>query len=322
MQLDEALRILGLTDGSTVEEIDRAYRDVMRREHPDIGGSQEQAVQINLARDTARKAAQKSADRAKYAAEHEAVQPAKHKKVLMPEFTMSPHGQETREILTEMLQTRVRPYRLASILCAALCLVLAAVAIVTSPGVDFDKALHHSLMWTLLFGLPALICAYYCSAMIGEVQRVGRQVSELSELLQNPAGIKILIDDLLPQLKDQPAVGRKKLEEDVDRTMRSSLRTLQFDYERAGNQRLTRAQIRALAYAVSESEPKWQTLLAGVIDQSNKKARGLHDFGRVFVAKGLEDGFVEERQSMLRGALWIGYKVTDVALERATTIAL
>lgn len=320
MQLEEALEILGVSADATTEEIDRAYRDIMRQEHPDIGGSAERAVQINLARTVARKAARKAADRAKYAAEHAAVQPVRHKKEKQAEFEKIPHGGETRQILSELLESRSRPYREASIFCGALCLGLAFAAIAASPGVDFATNLHHSLKWTLLFGLPALICAYYCSAMIGEVQRTGRRVSTLSDLLQNPAGVKILIDDLLADLKDQPAVGRRKLEEDIDRTTRVSLRTLQFDHDRASRRRLSRSQIKALAFAVSENTPKWQTLLASVIDRSHKRARAQQGFGRVFVAKGLEDGFVEERQGMMRGALWIGYKITDVRLTPATAV--
>jgi len=319
MHLDEALKILGVSSDATIEEIDRAYREVMRREHPDIGGSAEQAIQINLARTVARKAARKAADRAKYAAEHAAVQPTKHKGVSQPDFQKNPLGGETRHILSEMLENRARPFRLASLLCGALCLALAVIAIITSPGVDFARSLHHSLKWTLLFGLPALICGYYCSAMIGEIQRAGRRISALSDLLQNPAGVKILIDDLLPGLKNQPAVGRKKLEEDVDHAARVALPTLLLEQERGVRGRLSRSQIAALVFAVSERQPIWQTALGNIINRSNKRPRGMHDFGRLFVAKGLEDGFVEERQSSLRGMPWTGYKITEIALEPATT---
>ena len=50
-RLRRASRTLGIPVGASREEILRAHRQLMAREHPDAGGSDERAAQINAARD-------------------------------------------------------------------------------------------------------------------------------------------------------------------------------------------------------------------------------------------------------------------------------
>jgi DnaJ-domain-containing protein 1 len=47
----EALRILGLAEGATEDEIRRAYHHLIASLHPDLGGSAFLAAQVNRARD-------------------------------------------------------------------------------------------------------------------------------------------------------------------------------------------------------------------------------------------------------------------------------
>jgi len=49
--LSEARSILGVTETATREEIEDAYRRLMRRAHPDQGGTTGLAAQLNAARD-------------------------------------------------------------------------------------------------------------------------------------------------------------------------------------------------------------------------------------------------------------------------------
>lgn len=51
MNLAEARSILGVEEGATVEEIKIAYARLMRQAHPDHGGSDGLAAQLNAARD-------------------------------------------------------------------------------------------------------------------------------------------------------------------------------------------------------------------------------------------------------------------------------
>lgn len=51
MALSEARSILGVAEGATVEEIKAAYARLMRQAHPDHGGSDGLAAQLNAARD-------------------------------------------------------------------------------------------------------------------------------------------------------------------------------------------------------------------------------------------------------------------------------
>ena len=51
MGRDEALQILGLKPGATEAEIREAHHRLMRRAHPDVGGSEWIASRINQARD-------------------------------------------------------------------------------------------------------------------------------------------------------------------------------------------------------------------------------------------------------------------------------
>lgn len=51
MTRDEALLVLGLRSGATVDDIKRAHRELMQRFHPDHGGTDYMAAKINQAKD-------------------------------------------------------------------------------------------------------------------------------------------------------------------------------------------------------------------------------------------------------------------------------
>ena len=51
MSREQALKILGLMDGATRKEITMAYKRLMQKLHPDRGGSQVLAAEVNRARD-------------------------------------------------------------------------------------------------------------------------------------------------------------------------------------------------------------------------------------------------------------------------------
>jgi len=51
MAREEALQILGIKDGATEDEIRAAYRRLMSRLHPDMGGTDYLAAKVNMAKD-------------------------------------------------------------------------------------------------------------------------------------------------------------------------------------------------------------------------------------------------------------------------------
>ena len=51
MTVEQAIEILELRPGATEEEIRAAYNRLMQRVHPDLGGSNYFAKQLNAARD-------------------------------------------------------------------------------------------------------------------------------------------------------------------------------------------------------------------------------------------------------------------------------
>ena len=51
LSVDQALEILGLKAGATEQQIQAAYNRLMKRVHPDVGGSNFFAKQLNEARD-------------------------------------------------------------------------------------------------------------------------------------------------------------------------------------------------------------------------------------------------------------------------------
>jgi hypothetical protein len=51
----QAFEILGLKAGANKEQIDAAYHRLIKRMHPDVGGSSFLAKQLNVARDALRK---------------------------------------------------------------------------------------------------------------------------------------------------------------------------------------------------------------------------------------------------------------------------
>ncbi len=51
MSRDEALAVLGLSEGATPDEIKAAHRRLIQRVHPDVGGSADLAARINRAKD-------------------------------------------------------------------------------------------------------------------------------------------------------------------------------------------------------------------------------------------------------------------------------
>jgi hypothetical protein len=51
MSRDEAYRVLNLKPGASKQDIRRAYRELMKRLHPDMGGSDHFAAQLNEAKD-------------------------------------------------------------------------------------------------------------------------------------------------------------------------------------------------------------------------------------------------------------------------------
>jgi DnaJ family protein C protein 19 len=52
MPAEDARRLLGVTEGATLQEIRDAHRRLIARVHPDAGGSAELAHRVNAARDT------------------------------------------------------------------------------------------------------------------------------------------------------------------------------------------------------------------------------------------------------------------------------
>ncbi|HEU0134109.1 MAG TPA: DnaJ domain-containing protein [Allosphingosinicella sp.] len=52
MPVADARRLLGVSEGATLQEIRDAHRRLIARVHPDIGGSAELANRVNAARDT------------------------------------------------------------------------------------------------------------------------------------------------------------------------------------------------------------------------------------------------------------------------------
>ena len=51
MSADEACEILAVEPGATAEDIESAYRRVMKSAHPDHGGSDWMAAKVNQAKD-------------------------------------------------------------------------------------------------------------------------------------------------------------------------------------------------------------------------------------------------------------------------------
>ena len=51
MTRHEALQVLGLDEHATAEDVQREYRRLMRKVHPDLGGSGYLAAKLNEAKD-------------------------------------------------------------------------------------------------------------------------------------------------------------------------------------------------------------------------------------------------------------------------------
>ena len=51
MSVEEALEVLGLEPDASNSDIESAYRNEMKRAHPDQGGSDWMAAKVNQARD-------------------------------------------------------------------------------------------------------------------------------------------------------------------------------------------------------------------------------------------------------------------------------
>lgn len=49
MQRNEALGIIGLSEGASEEDIKKAGRKAMRKAHPDLGGSSEEFIKVKEA---------------------------------------------------------------------------------------------------------------------------------------------------------------------------------------------------------------------------------------------------------------------------------
>jgi hypothetical protein len=326
MNVEQAFAVLGLPTSATVEEIDRRYRDVMRTEHPDQGGDQERAIQLNVARGVARKAAEKSQETAAVAAKqaakaaaeaHKAAERARRKGQAAIRM---PLGNETQAILARMREERTRPLALARTICGVACIALALIAVLASPDLTHDaRFVPHSYLWMLLFGLAAFIFGCCTSIVSSEIRRAGRRIESLTEILETPAYLRATIEDMLMELVNRAPVGRKKLEEDVEKAARQAAKTVQYDPSRASSGRLSRAHLAAVVFAVSPADMVWRSLAPGLTLPFAPMPADTCEFGRLFVARGVEGGFIREQQSMLRGAAWTGY-VISVPTSHPTTV--
>ncbi len=289
MDTSEALRILGLPREFALSDVEERFVELMKQRHRDIGGSDDETRALLEARDVLRESIGGASIAPLDSDTRIIVQDA------VPSRTLSELLQRSQAAIDSVATVHVAEYRAQRRIAVVFGAVGAALAAVTSDLVPlFQVGGDASWILTAAGAIAAALFSIRATLLTSAAERVETTVKLVGEHLSERESWGRVWHELTSAVPTNPPWSR----EEIENLVREWIRPLR---------RLLLVSRLAIPRAVRGSDPPVQIVARDV---------GFRDFSRILIAKGIENGMLEEEEEISNGQLRTKYNTTIRGSER------
>ncbi len=189
MNVEKALKILGLQHPTTLEEVEERFQQLAKENHPDKGGDNEKMQELNVARDVVR-----------VSFNNQALTAISVVTDLIKKNAEIARKQEIREDLSDLTKVIKQIPQNQLIIFRNLSIIVTAIA---AGLIFFGKdVLPKDFQYSVLFTIIGAVALFAAGVVNEKVRRYGVQIDELKKFLSQKKRFLELISEILPEWKN------------------------------------------------------------------------------------------------------------------------